>query len=43
MKFTETSPLYLGFHRRDISTNSYLKLTAHALQTAQIWLQLVIN
>ena len=43
LKFTVTSRLYLGFHRRDISKISYLKLSAHALQTAQIWLQLVSN
>lgn len=43
LKFTVTSPLYLGFHHRDICTNSYLKHSAHALQTAQIWLQSVSN
>jgi hypothetical protein len=35
-------PVHLGFHRRDLTENSRLELSTHALQTKQVWLRLVI-
>jgi hypothetical protein len=38
IKSTSPSRLYLGFHSRNLSADSYLALYTHALQTVQVWI-----